>query len=299
MVILARGEVATATSQINLMVQFRDISGNPINVDSLPKISIVQPTGLVFLSPTSMGVANVGVGKYSYIFTVPYNATLGIWNDIWEAYINGFKIQQEFSFAIMGTNVPAINSDGYVHLGDDPGFNYSQCAIKNINKLLKLLRARLNGRGKAKAIDSVGNTVYVDCDIYSVDMLTSFLAQALTEFNETPFFTFFTFDDDNFVNQFMNILVEGATLWALGSQALIERGREINVTDAGISFQMPTVSELLQTQASALLQLHYDKLKFIKASLRPHPLGLGTMGMNSGINPSFARLRHVRSRRFY
>ncbi len=299
MSIKARGEILSPTNQVNLMVQFRDVSGNPINVDSLPQVSIVQPSGLVLLAPTSMGVANVGAGKYSYIFTVPYNGPYGVFNDIWSAYINGFKIQQEFSFVVAGTNLPAINSDGYVHLGDDPGFNYSQCAIKNINKLIKLLRARLNGRGKAKAADQYGNTVYVDCDIYSVDMLTSLLAQALTEFNETPFFTFFTFDDDNFVNQFMNILVEGASIWSLASQALIERGREIQVTDNGVSFQMPTVSELLQTQYSALLTLHYDKLKFIKASLRPHPLGLGTLGMNSGINPAWARLRHTRNRRLY
>jgi len=128
-------------------------------------------------------------------------------------------------------------------------------------------------------------------------MLVTFLATALWDFNQVPFFTFFQFDDDNFVEQFGEILVEGATLYALASKALIERGREFQVNDNGLNFTPPTVSDLMNTQYSTLLSHYWDKLKMIKASLRPAPKGLGVFGMTSGLNPAFSRLRHLRARR--
>jgi hypothetical protein len=297
MTIKARGEKLDVTDQVNLTVKFKDQFGNPINTDSFPTISIVQPSGLVLLAPTSVGVSQIATGEYSYTFTVPINGPYGVFNDIWVGYINGYRVESTFSFVVTHTQVPAINSDGYIHLGDDPGFNYSQCALANINKLIKSLKARLNSAGKAKSADAYGNVVYVDCDIYSVDMLTTFLATALWDFNQVPYFTFFKFDDEDFVDQFGEILVEGATLYALASKALIERGREFQITDNGLNFNPPTVSELLQTQYSTLLSHYWEKLKYIKNSLRPAPRGLGVFSMNSAINPAFARLRHLRARR--
>lgn len=297
MTIKARGELIDVTDQVNLTVKFKDQFGNPINTDSFPTISIVQPSGLVLLSPTSVGVSQIATGEYSYTFTVPINGPYGVFNDIWVGYINGFRVESTFSFVVTHTQVPAINSDGYVHLGDDPGFKYSQCALTNINKLIASLKARLNSAGKAKSADAYGNVVYVDCDIYSIATLTTFLATALWDFNQVPYFTFFTFDDDGFVDQFGEILVEGATLYALASKALIERGREFQITDNGLNFNPPTVSELLQTQYSTLLSHYWEKLKYIKNSLRPAPRGLGVFSMNSAINPAFARLRHLRARR--
>ena len=297
MVIKARGELIDVTDQVNLTIQFRDSSGAPINTDTFPTISIVLPSGLVALAPTSAGVSQLDVGKYSYVYTVPINGPYGVYNDIWVGYINGFRVQTNFEFVVLHTQVPGINTDGYVHLGDDPGFDYSQEATKNINKLIKSLKARLNSAGKAKSADSYGNVIYVDCDIFSLDMLVTFIATALWDFNQVPYFTFFQFDDDNFVEQFGEILVEGATLYALASKALIERGREFQLTDNGLNFNPPTVSELMNTQYSTLLTHYWEKLKYIKNSLRPAPRGLGVFSMNSAINPAFARLRHLRARR--
>jgi hypothetical protein len=295
--IKSRGQLIELVDQVNLTVQFKDPSGNPIDTDSFPKISIVQPSGAVLLAPTSVGVAKASTGKYSYIFTVPIGGSLGVYNDIWTGYVNGFRIESTFSFVVTDTDISSINLDGYVHLGDDPGFDYSQAAIKNINKLIKSLKARLNSSGKAKSTDSFGNVTYMDCDIFSIDMLTTFLATALMDFNQVPYFTFFQFDDDNFVEQFGEILVEGATLYALASKALIERGREFNLTDNGISFTPPTVSELMNTQYGTLLTHYWEKLKLIKNSLRPSPIGLGVWGMTSSMNPAISRLRHLRARR--
>jgi hypothetical protein len=297
MAIKARGEYIDVTDQVNLTVQFKDGTGAPVDMDSFPQISIIQPSGLVALAPTSAGVARVSTGKYSFIFTVPINGPYGVFTDVWTGYINGYRVESTFNFVVAHTQLPAINTDGYVHLGDDPGFNYSQLAIKNINKLIKSLRARLNSAGKARSQDSYGNVQYVDCDIFSVDMLTTFLATALWDFNQVPYFTFFQFDETDFVEQFGEILVEGATLQALASKALIERGREFQITDNGLNFNPPSVSELMSTQYSTLLTHYWEKLKYVKNSLRPAPKGLGTFSMNSGVNPAYARLRHLRARR--
>lgn len=294
-----RGEVVEPTQQVELTIQFKDQTGTAIDTDSYPRISIVQPNATVFLAPTSVGVTRSSAGRYSYILTAPINGPLGIWNDIWSGYVNGFPVVQQFSFFINTSDVPQINIDGYTHLGDDPGFDYSQAAIKNINKLIKILKVRLNSSGKAKSTDSYGNTVYITCDIFSVETLVSMIAAALMDFNQVPYYTFFQMDDDNFVEQFGEVLVEGATLYALSSKALIERGREYQITDNGISFNLPTVSELLNTQYGTLLTNYWDKLKYIKNSLRPAPMGLGVFSMSSAINPAFARLRHLRARRIY
>jgi hypothetical protein len=228
---------------------------------------------------------------------VGYNGPLGVYSDLWSGYVNGFLVETSFSFIVNNTQLPvAPNPDGYVALGDDPGFDYSQEAIKNINKLLKLLKRRLNSSGKVKTTDQYGNVIYVDCDIFSVDQLVTFLAGALWDFNQIPYFTYFQFDDDQFVNQFGEILVEGATLYALSSRALIEKGNEINVSDNGINFTLPTVSDLLNSQWSTQFTQYWDRLKYIKNSLRPRALGLGVWSMNSGYNPAIRRLRHLRAR---
>ena len=101
-----------------------------------------------------------------------------------------------------------------------------------------------------------------------MSQLNTFLDLSLSDFNQTPYFTFFTFNDEKFVNTFINVLVEGAILYALSSQALIERGREFVTTDNGIEFNPPNISEMLQTQYHSLIHLHFEKLKLIKSSIR-------------------------------
>jgi|SRR5579885_1931739 len=141
----------------------------------------------------------------------------------------------------------------------------------NLIKLLDMVKARLHSKGKRKANNPFGladNVEYVDVDIYSTEMLMTFLQMSLSDFNSTPYFTFYTFEDSKIINQFASLLVEGAVMYALGSQALIERGREFSYTDNGIATVPPSVSELLQTQYSELLQIHYEKLKHVKQHIK-------------------------------
>lgn len=292
MAIRTRTEFIEPKDTVSLTATFRNEAGVLTDTDSFPMITIIQPSGLVAVGPTSAGVSKISTGKYQFDYKIGFTGPLGVWADIWRTQMQGFNIEATFNFVVNTTQQPALNLDGYFHLGDSVPFDYSQTEIQNINKLLKTLRARLNSRGKSKSKDKFNNVIYVDCDIFSVDVLTTFLANSLTMFNEIPHFTLYTFADSEFVNQFHNVLVEGATLMALASQALIERGLEYNITDSGINFSPPTISELLNTQYSALLTAHQEKVKFIKNSLKPHPIGSGTFNVNAGANPSFARLRH-------
>lgn len=58
----------------------------------------------------------MSTGLYSYIFNVPYNGPLGVFNDIWVGFINGFRVESSFSIVVTTTQIPSINSDGYMHL---------------------------------------------------------------------------------------------------------------------------------------------------------------------------------------
>lgn len=137
----------------------------------------------------------------------------------------------------------------------------------NLSKLVTLLKARLSSSGKQKTVDASGNATYIDTDIFGNEMLVSFLTLSLSEFNQTPYFSFFTFEDTKLIELVTDLLVEGATLNALASRALLERGREFKMNDAGVTFDPPNVSELLQTQYATLLTHHWNKLRNVKESI--------------------------------
>mgnify|MGYP000223265163 CR=1 FL=1 len=295
----SRSQIIMATDTVQLKAQFKDSDGQPADLDSFPTISINQPSGNVALAPTSTGVMRIGDGLYAFNYDVCLNPAFGVYSDIWEGTLNGFPVRGEFNFVVHNTQMPFVNTDGYVSLGDDPGFNYSQTAIRNINLLLKSLRARLDSRGKSKFVDERGVEFYTDCDIFSVEQLVSFLAISLSMFNQIPHFTFFTFEDTDIIAQFHEVLVQGATIYALGSKSLLERGREFNLSDNGVTFTPPTVSDLMSTQWSAELTNHFETVKLIKANLKPFPTGLGTLTVATARHPAIARLRHLRARRFF
>ena len=135
MVIRSRGETAMVTDIIQLRAQFVGPDGNPVDLDAFPTIRIIQPSGNAIFGPTSLGVFRDAVGLYGFDYEVPFNGPLGVWTDMWTGALNGFSVSSTFNFVIQNTQMPAINTDGYHHLGDDPGFNYTQNEIFNINKI--------------------------------------------------------------------------------------------------------------------------------------------------------------------
>lgn len=299
MALKARSQIIQAGDTVQLRAIFRDGYGNPVDLDGLPTIIIVQPSGTILLGPTSDGVTKIATGQYNFNYEVGINPSLGVYSDIWDGFLSGSPVYGELEFIVHNTQMPFVNTDGYVHLGDDPGFNYSQTAIRNINILLKTLRARLDSRGKTVMKDEFGNDVLVDCDIFSIDSLVSFIADSLASFNEIPHFTAFTFEDTEFLKIFHNIIVQGATLMALSSKALLERGREFQFTDNGVNFNPPTVSELMNTEWQAELNNHFEKIKLIKQNMKPSPISLGTLTISTSRHPAIRRLRHLRARQLY
>lgn len=299
MVIKARGELLSITDSVALTATFYDNLGNPVDTDSFPQISLVQPSGNVLFDFSSSGVQRIGTGQYSFTYTLPYAGPEGVWSDVWQGTVDGYVQTQTLNFIVFSSNLYGpLSSDGYHQLGEDPGFDYSQIAILNINKMLKTLRARLNSSGKIQITNPDGSIGYSDCDIFSVDALVAFLAASLADINAIPYFTAFTFDQTNIMDLLHQVIVEGATIYALASQALVERGREWTISDSGISLVVPTVSELLNSQYSQLLTLHFDRVKLIKNSMRPSPLALGSLSTTSG-SPLARRLSTLRARRLF
>jgi hypothetical protein len=297
MALLPRSSVIQPGDTIMLRARFTD-SGVEVDPDTVPQVSVIQPSGGVALDFTSVGVTRIGVGQYQFNYSVGLFPEIGTWNDVWRCTINGYEVFGQYNFTVFQSQLPAINTDGEVHLSDDPGYNYSQLEICNINNLLKSLRKRLKSSGKAKRTDEYGNIIYKDCDVFETDELVAFIARSLEEFNSIPTFTGFTFSDSDIINQFHGVLVQGATVFALGAQALIERGREYQISDNGISMNNPTISELLNTQYTTELNNWYEKVKLIKVNMRSSPLGLGTLSFTSG-SSQFRRLRTLRARQIF
>ena len=291
-----RGENTAFGETVQLRALFKDVFGNPVDLDAFPSITIIEPSGNVAVGPTSLGVFRVSAGLYGFDYPVTLNASLGVWNDVWDGILLGTPASGSFNFVVQNTQLPAVNTDGYIHLGDDPGFCYSQTAMMNINLLMKTLRARLDSRGKATVTDSFGNDILVDCDIFTIDSMVSFIENALTYFNLIPHFTNFSFNDTETISQFHHLIVQGASIMALGGKALLERGREFQFTDQGINFNPPTVSELMNTEWAAEMLAYREDVKLVKSNMKPGPLGLGTLTISTSRHPAIARLRHLRAR---
>jgi hypothetical protein len=299
MAIVSRGQIATLGDIIQLRTIFRDpTTGAPIDLDYFPQISIQEPSGNVLSDFSSTGVYRLQVGYYGYDYSVGATPSLGVWTDYWMGVSGTNTLYNTHNFVIHTTQVPAIDSDGYIGLGQEPGFDYSQNAIKNINKLLAMLKARLNSAGKALIRDQYGNQQMVDCDIYTIPQLVIFLISGMDAFNMIPHFTDYTFEDTEFLRVFGEIIVRFALIWALASKALIERGREFQINDNGVSFQAPAVSDVLMTQYSNEYTMWKDQCQLIKSNMKPGPLATAQISGYMG-SPAYARLRHLRARRIY
>jgi hypothetical protein len=298
MSILPRSDIIQPGDTVRLRARFTGPDGSEMDLDTFPTVTIIQPSGGVIMPPTSIGVTRIDVGQYSFDYSVGLFPPIGTWRDVWTGVIDGFSVMDEFTFTIFQGQLPAVSTDGRHHLGDIIGYDFSQNSICNINNVLKSVRARLKSSGKAKRTDEFGNIIYKDCDIYQVDELVSYIVRSLSRFNQTPTFTTFTFEDTCIIEEFHDILVQGAVVFALGAQALIERGREYSVTDNGVAFNPPSISELLMSEYNAELADYKEALKTIKVNMRPAAIGLGTMSFTNS-SPQFRRLRNLRARQIY
>lgn len=278
---------------INLEIKVLNAIGQQTDADSAPWVEIKDANGNTIRPLSPSGVVRVDTGMYRFTYTPPVTARSGIWTDHWRAVVDGFTTDATLQFIVLSTNA-SIDVAG-LQIGDIPCKVWTQAEIAGINVLLAQLKCRLKNNAKARTLDAYGQETYVDCPIFTDDELLCFLNGSLSEFNQTPHWTCFSYDSPIIYERNAHVVVEGAHIIALGAQMLVEAGREFTVTDNGITMQPPPLSTTINTQFGALLTAHTERLKFIKISMKPAPTGFGTFRVLAS-HPAFTRLRHLRER---
>lgn len=278
---------------INLEIKVLNALGQTTDADSAPWVEIKDANGSTIRSLSPSGVVRVDTGTYRLTYTPPTTSRSGIWTDHWRAVVDGFTTDAALQFIVLSTNA-SIDVAG-LQIGDTPCKIYTQAEIAGINVLLAQLKCRLKNNAKAQTLDEYGQKTYVDCPIFTDDELLCFLNGSLSEFNQTPHWTNFSYDHTVIYERNAHVIVEGAYIIALGAQMLVEAGREFTVTDNGITMQPPPLSTTINNQFGALLTAHTERLKFIKCSMKPAPMGVGTFRVLA-VSPAFLRLRHLRQR---
>jgi len=272
---------------------YLQITGNNTGTDGI--LEIVGGTSLSVLGFTLNEKANgqdphidlvAGTSSYQYDDSsgaVTYYYRTRYYNSISTAY-------SEYSVWELGTS-----EDG-VQIGDAPTTSWSEEEIIGINILLYCLKNRLKNNLEVETTDVFGNITFTQCNVFTNDELTWFLKCSLSEFNQTPHFTDFTFDMEVIHERFAYIIVEGAFILAMAAQMLIEAGREFTITDNGITMNPPPLSTILNNELSQFIARHTDMLHKIKWSIKPTPVGFGGFRVLA-VSPNFMRLRHLRQRR--
>lgn len=132
------------------------------------------------------------------------------------------------------------------------------------------------------------------CQIFDDGQLLQYLDLSLQDVNSHPMKTFYTME--SLPRDWINCVVLGGYIFALNAQGLIERARNFNIADQGVSYTPPALPDHMQNLAQFLetkFQLEKEK---IKANEKPLPMGLGTTRVLAP-NPTLARLRHLRAHR--
>lgn len=123
---------------------------------------------------------------------------------------------------------------------------------------LEALKLLISTKSTIKTLEKQGDKLFTD------EMLNTFLDLSLSNFNQIPYFTSYTFDNKKFMHTFISIIVEGAFLYALAFQALAERTKEV----AAFSTNTQSLSNILQEQYNSLTITYLDKLKLIKSHIK-------------------------------
>jgi len=287
---------------VELSIQYYGVDGLPADADSAPQIRITNPDGNVVVAATSSGITRADIGLYVYTYPIGSSVEKGLWTDTWIAQIDGATLSNEFKFLVVDE---ASATAGAIRLGDEVEFDFSEAELVGLNILLKYLKARVRSDGQKPSRDEYGAFIYdgygevvmEECNVFSDEILACFLCSALSEFNMVPFFTSYSFADEIIYKTFSHAIVEGATILALSSQALVEKGRDFTISDGGISYQPPALGDFLASTYNNFLTSYRERLKFIKNSIRPGPQSFGTYTNLSSGAPAFTRLRHQRSRK--
>jgi len=132
------------------------------------------------------------------------------------------------------------------------------------------------------------------CAQFTDEELYVYLKKALKDINAHPYVTDYTLDTAP--EDWEYLICLGAQIMAYIALGVVEKGREFEITDQGISFMPPRIGDYLQAHASNLMTTYADLKEKIKLHYRPNPRAVGTFRVLA-ISPAYLRLRHLRQRR--
>lgn len=134
------------------------------------------------------------------------------------------------------------------------------------DKMIQAFESRLASKGKIKKEDNT----YVDAEIYSKEKVESFLLMGIAA-------THSVYPNSGLINNidldklpsdlpllYFDMSVQYAVICALGSQALLERGREFTTIDNGMAFTPPILSDILMNQYNQEMHFWLEKAKLSK-----------------------------------
>lgn len=134
------------------------------------------------------------------------------------------------------------------------------------------------------------------CEIFSDSQLLSYIDLGLMSVNSHPTWTFYTLD--SVPRDWYNCIVLGAYVYALNAQGLVERARNFNISDQGVSYTPPDLPGHFQSLAQLMDAKFLAEKERIKANVKPAPIGLGSSRCLTP-NPMVLRARHLRAHRFF
>lgn len=257
---------------IRLDVQFINKANQLVDPDNLT-LSVYNPANTLVVDGATVGVdtgdiTNVNVGRYYYDLTLSATAPVGTYIATWVGSIEGDSFEKDdvFSVVLSGTDIAAANV-----------FFETEKKLK----VSALLRAYLKDRDSRNYA-------------FENDEISLFLDGSLSDINAWPTFT--SYDWVTVPFDWMHLLAMGGQVMALYAQALIEAGREFQITDNGIQFNPPGLSSAMTTIAGSLVQQYTERKEKLKYNIKPEPRGIGTYRVLA-VNPYLIRLRHLREKR--
>ena len=179
------------------------------------------------------------------------------------------------------------------HPGYWTGISFEDLCVLPLTPRDQCVKDKLHAMTRTMLKDADGNA---SCQEYSDDEIDMYVELSLAAFNAHPTFTAFNYA--HLQPRWLDIITKGATVWALYADGLIQVSREFVITDNGISFQPPPITDRMYQYAAALLA-HYEKeLDLIKSNFKPSPAAIGLFSVLD-ISPALRRLRHLREKRIY
>lgn len=106
---------------------------------------------------------------------------------------------------------------------------------------------------------------------WSDQAILVYINQAISDINLEPPHT--SYDISNFPDYYKSCVMNGAVIWALISEGIIQNGEQFSYSDNGISLSI-NLAQGYQSMAQMLLSGYTQMKKDIKRAMRPQAAGL-------------------------